>query len=303
MIAGGRFWSGIGCSFLGFQSEITNLKSKMSHLWINGELIDKADAKVSPFDHGFLYGDGVWEPLRVFGGRLFQTAGHLHHLFESARTHGIDIPLSREELLAAIETTLRANDRLNGYVRVIVSRGPGTLGPDPRKLDPQVIIMAEEYYPFPLELYPHGLHAVTFAAPPGVVRLLGQPHLAQAKRRAIECGCLEAILTDPAGRLTGTTEGMLFLVKDEALVVASGHIPETTGYAVLAMAGESGLVVIEYAVKSETLFAAGEAFLAGTSCGVIGIVKVDDRVIGSGVEGPITRRLRERFLAVTRGGG
>lgn len=274
----------------------------MSLLWINGQLIEKADAKISPFDHGFLYGDGVWEPLRVFGGRLFQVEGHLHNLFQSATTQGIDIPLSQHDLHSAIEATLRANDRSDGYVRVIVSRGPGTLGPDPRKIDPQVIILAEEYYPFPLELYRHGLHAITFAAPHSPIRLLGQPHLVRAKRHAIERGCLEAILADSAGHLTGTTEGMLFLVKDGAVVVAGGHIPEATGYAVAAMAGESGLVVSEYAVSQNDLASAEEVFLAGTSCGIIGIVKIDERTMGSGTEGPITRQLRQRFLAITRGG-
>jgi branched-chain amino acid aminotransferase len=275
----------------------------MSVLWINGQLVDRADAKVSPFDHGFLYGDGVWEPLRVFGGRLFQVGGHLQNLFQAARIQGIDISLSQEDLRVAIEATLRANDRSDGYVRVIVSRGPGTLGPDPRKIDPQIIILAEEYYPFPRELYPHGLHAVTFAAPHAIIRLLGQPHLVQAKRHAIERGCLEAILADSAGHLTGTTEGMLFLVKDGGVVIAGGHMPEATGYAVATMTAESGLVAAEHAVSQSDLASAEEAFLAGTSCGVIGIVKVDEHIIGSGTEGPITRQLRERFLAVTRGNG
>ena len=240
---------------------------------------------------------------RLWLASLFQATGHLHNLFQAVRIQGIDIPLSRDDLHAAIEATLRANDRSDGYVRVIVSRGPGTLGPDPRKIDPQIIILAEEYHPFPLELYAHGLHAVTFAVPHGVVRLLGQPHLVQAKRHAIEHGCLEAILADSAGHLTGTTEGMLFLVKDGAVVVAGGHMPEATGYAVATMTAESGLVVAEHTVSQSDLASAEEAFLAGTSCGVMGIVKVDEHIIGSGTEGPITRQLRERFLAVTRGNG
>lgn len=275
----------------------------MSFIWINGRLIDKADAKVSPFDHGFLYGDGVWEPLRVFGGKLFRPAEHLNHLFRSAETQGIDIPLSRDAITAAIESTIRANNRTEGYVRVIVSRGPGTLGPDPRKIDPQLLIIAEEYYPFPLKLYPHGLNVVTFAVPEQGARLLGQPYLARAKRHALEKGCLEAILVNPNEHLTGTTEGMLFLVKDNAVVVAGHHLPEATGYAVAAMAGELGLAVAGHVVKTDDLLSAQEAFLSGTSCGVIGIVRVDERDIGSGNEGPITRQLRDRFVAVTRGRG
>jgi branched-chain amino acid aminotransferase len=275
----------------------------MSLVWINGRLVDKADAKVSPFDHGFLYGDGVWEPLRVFGGRLFRAAEHLHFLYRAAVGQGIEVPLPRDDLAAAIETTVRANNRAEGYVRVIVSRGPGTLGPDPRKIDPQVLIIAEEYYPFPPELVDHGLHAVTFAASPADARRLGRPEIVAAKRHAIASGCLEAILTDPGGRLVGSTEGMLFLVREGALVVAGGQIPDATGHAVAAEAGNAGLVVVEHSVRGEDLFASDEAFFAGTSCGVIALVRVDDRSVGTGAEGPVTRDLRERFRVLTRGGG
>ncbi|HEX4607073.1 MAG TPA: aminotransferase class IV, partial [Urbifossiella sp.] len=107
----------------------------MSLVWVNGTLVDKADAKVSPFDHGFLYGDGVWEPMRVFGGRLFRPAAHAARLWAAARAFEIAIPHTGDDLLAAVEATVRANQRTEGYCRVIVSRGPGTIGPDPRKLD------------------------------------------------------------------------------------------------------------------------------------------------------------------------
>src|SRR6478609_4561385 len=119
----------------------------MSLVWVNGALVDKADARVSPFDHGFLYGDGVWEPLRVFGGRLFLGAEHIATLFATAAYYELEVPYSPAELLAAVEAAVRANQRTDGYCRVIVTRGPGTIGPDPRKLDPQVFITAEEYQP------------------------------------------------------------------------------------------------------------------------------------------------------------
>ena len=280
----------------------------MSILWINGALTDKADAKVSPFDHGFLYGDGVWEHLRVFGGRLFQAAEHLGLLYAAADTLGIAIPHSRYELVAAIETTLIANSRTDGYVRVIVTRGPGTIGPDPRKIDPQVIVVAEEYQPFPQELYGHGLHAVLYPTPVDLdnpvnrVRTLGRPYVAMARRYALANGCLEALLVNREGAVVGTTEGFLFLVKDGAVVVAGGQSVDATGFAVAAMAGEGGLVLVEYSVKLTDLLAADEVFLAGTACGVIGIVRVDGRDVGAGVEGPVTRSVRERFHALTRGG-
>ncbi|MCE9566687.1 MAG: aminotransferase class IV [Planctomycetes bacterium] len=281
----------------------------MSLLWINGTLTDKTNARVSPFDHGFLYGDGVWEHLRIFDGKLFRPADHINALFTAAETLGIDIPLSREEFTVAIDATAKANNRTDGYIRVIVSRGPGTIGPDPRKVVPQVVIITEEYRPFPDELYGHGLHAVIFPTPLDTdhpangVRTLGQPHTILAKQHALKHGCLEAILTNHAKRLVGTTEGFLFLVKDGALVVAGDQPRDVTGYAVAAFAGELGQIVVEYGVKADDLYASEEAFIAGTACGVIGIVRVDGKDIGSGTEGPITRTIRERYYAITHGRG
>lgn len=274
----------------------------MSVLWINGHLVDKAAAKISPFDHGFLYGDGVWEPFRVFDGHIAFLDHHLDLLLTSAESQGIELPLTRRELADAIAAALRANDRTHGYVRVIASRGPGTLGPDPRKIDPQVIVIAEEYRPFPAELYSHGVHAATVPVPHHGLRTLGQPHLALAKRQALERGCLEAILVDPAGRLVGTTEGYLFLVESGALVVAGSQPAEATGLAVAALAGQSVAAAAEYAVGIENLQSADEVFIAGTSCDVIGIVRVNGELIGTGIEGPITRSLRERFPALARSG-
>lgn len=274
----------------------------MSLLWINGQLIDKADAKISPFDHGFLYGDGVWEPIRAFRGRPFLLSHHLDLLFAACESQCIVSPYSRDELSAAIEATLRANNRTEGYVRVIVSRGAGALGPDPRKIDTQVIIIAEEYQPFPLALYEHGLHAVTVPVPNHGLRTLGQPHIALAKYRALESGCLEAILVNQEDKLVGTTEGFLFLVEAGALVTAAGQPTEATGFAIAAMAGESLAVVAEYAVGIDNLYSAEEALIAGTSCGVIGIVRVDGKDIGTGAEGPVTRAIRERYHVLTRGG-
>jgi branched-chain amino acid aminotransferase len=281
----------------------------MSLLWINGALVDKADARVSPFDHGFLYGDGVWEHLRIFDGKLFRPTEHINKLFAAAETLGIDIPLSLEDLAAAITATAKANSRTEGYIRVIVSRGAGTIGPDPRKVVPQVVIITEEYRPFPDELYGHGLHAVIFPVPLDTdhpanrVRTLGQPHVVLAKQHALKHGCLEAILTNHQGRLVGTTEGFLFLVKDGALVVAGDQPMDVTGYAIAAFVGESGQIVVEYGVKADDLHTAEEAFIAGTACGVIGIVRVDGKDIGTGTEGPVTRTIRERYYAITHGQG
>jgi branched-chain amino acid aminotransferase len=277
----------------------------MSLLWINGTLTDKADARISPFDHGFLYGDGVWEHLRLFGGKPFRANHHLKILFTAAEAIGIDIPLSQDDILHAITSTAKANNRTEGYVRVIVTRGPGTIGPDPRKIEPQVIITAEEYQPFPQELYGHGLHAVVAPLlldsdnPAQYFRTLNQLHVVQAKRYAFQNGCLEALLQNREGRIVGSTEGFLFAVKDGALVVAGGQPEDATGFAIAAMAGEGGAVVAEYSVNLPDLLVAEEVFIAGTACGIIGIVRIDGTNIGSGVEGPVTRGIREAYQQLT----
>ncbi len=278
----------------------------MSLLWLNGTLTDKADAHVSPFDHGFLYGDGIWEPLRVFGGKLFRANDHLHILFNAAQAIGIDIPLSQAELLAAVEATVNANNRTEGYVRVIVTRGPGTIGPDPRKIEPQVIVIAEEYQPFPQELYGHGLHAIVSPQvidaknPAHRYRTLNQLHVVQAKRHALQNGCLEALFQTRNGHLVGATEGLLFAVKGEGLDIAAGHMRDEVGSAVAKLA-ERELGLLERALTLADLLASDEVFIAGTACGVIGIVRVDVHDIGTGIEGPVTREIRQRFQHLTRG--
>lgn len=284
----------------------------MSLLWINGQLIDKAEARVSPFDHGFLYGDGVWEPFRVFRGRLFRPHEHLALLWDAAATIEIDIPLSQAELLAAIEATVQANNRTEGYVRVIATRGPGTIGPDPRKLDPQVFITAEEYLPFPHELYDHGLHAVIHPYPiaPGNpayrVRTIGQVHVVLAKARAINRGSLEAVFITPGGELAAGTEGNLFMVRGGTITVAPGVPVDVARGVVIELACEAGIPNIVETFRpadilKADLFAADELFLAGTSCGIIGIVHLNGQSVGPGMEGPITRQIREAYRRLTRG--
>jgi branched-chain amino acid aminotransferase len=278
----------------------------MSLLWFNGTLIDKADAHISPFDHSFLYGDGVWEHFRLFRGEPFGAAQQLKRLFAAAIALGIDIPLSHEELLGAIDATAKANHRTEGYVRVIVTRGPGTIGPDPRKIDPQVIITAEEYQPFPRELYGHGLHAVVAPLkidpdnPAHRYRTINGLHIVQAKRFALQNGCLEALLQNRNCAIVGATEGVLFTVKGINLDVAASYLWDEVASAVAKLAeDEPGLM--ERELRIADLLAADEVFIAGTAGGVIGIVRIDGQNIGSGTEGPRTRAIRARFERLTRG--
>jgi branched-chain amino acid aminotransferase len=265
----------------------------MSTVWLNGTLTDKLDARVNPFDHGFLYGDGVWEHLRLFNGTPFASESHYKVLRAAGDALAIDIPLSLDELVTAICATATANNRAEGYVRVIVTRGPGTIGPDPRKCEPQVIITAEEYRPFPDELYGHGLHATVapLALDPDNLahryRTLNQLHVVHAKRFALQNGCLEALFPNRAGHVVGATEGAVFAV---------------TGGDMRGPAAACGFAIpaTECALTLADLHAAGEVFIAGTACGVIGVVCLDGRDIGPGTEGPVTRRTRELYQQHTR---
>jgi branched-chain amino acid aminotransferase len=273
----------------------------MSLVWINGTLTDKADAHVSPFDHGLLYGDGVWEHLRLFEGRAFRAEHHLKVLSVAADAIGIELPLSAVDFLSAIDATAKANDRTEGYVRVLVTRGPGTIGPDPRKMEPQVLVIVEEYQPFPQELYGHGLHVVVSPLtldpenPAHRFRTLNQLHVVLAKRYALQNGCLEALLQTRGGQIVGATEGPIFAVRKGKVVVAGGQPADETGTAVAALASECGLVVTERALTFDDLLAAEEVFVAGTACGIIGAVRVDKTPIGNKTEGPVTRALREQY--------
>ena len=248
----------------------------------------------------------MWEHLRVFGGKPFRAEHHLKILAAAAQAVSIDIPLSQAELLAAVVATAKANNRTEGYVRAIVTRGPGTVGPDPRKVEPQVIVIAEEYQPFPRELYAHGLHAVVAPLkldpfnPAHRFRTLNQLHVVQAKRHALQNGCLEALFQSRDGHIVGSTEGVLFAVKDGAIVVAGGQPEDATGFNVAALASESGVVVAEYSLTLPDLLAADEVFIAGTACGVIGVVRIDGTDIGGGTEGPVTRRIRDEYQQLTQ---
>jgi branched-chain amino acid aminotransferase len=276
----------------------------MSLLWLNGALTDKADARISPFDHGLLYGDGVWEHLRVFGGKPFRANHHLKILSAAAQAIGIDIPLSQDELLHAITSTAKVNNRTEGYVRVIVTRGPGTIGPDPRKIEPQVIITAEEYRPFPDELYGHGLHAVYSPFPLDREnpahrhRTLNQLHVVQAKRHAIRNGCLEA-LYHFVDFIVGSTEGHLFAVKDGTLLDEGWQPEDATALVVRELVGDK-FAMMDHGFGWEWLARdTDEVFIAGTACGIIGIVRMNGYAIGNGTEGPVTREIREAYRQLT----
>jgi branched-chain amino acid aminotransferase len=276
-----------------------------SKVWIDGNLLDKTDAKVSVFDHGLLFGDGVWEGMRIYGGRVFKLREHLDHLRASAGAIGLSLPLSSDELASAVEATVRANDRTEGYVRLTATRGVGTLGLDPRKCDPSVIVVAEDVVPYPRELADHGLNviAVEWPRPEVFATHLSRAGLVQVKSFALEAGCLEALLFDPDGRLMGATEAAALVVS--AGVVTTPPDDETLSdpvfrRAVLELADRAGIPTAEATLHRGDVWEAEEVFLAGAAGELVAVVKVGDHPIGDGRPGPVTGRLREFFHETVR---
>lgn len=263
-------------------------------VWIDGRLVGKNDAAVSVYDHALLFGDGVAEGMRAYGGRVFRLAEHLDRLRQSAAVLSLAIPLNRDELANAIAEVLRANSRTDGYVRVLVTRGPGTLGLDPRKCEPTVIVLAEEVMDYPRELYDAGLDVVTAPAVGwvGGATLLARPAAVLGKVAALRAGCLDAILHDAAGEILGSTDGSVFVVKDGRVRTHLGN--EVARGVVLAEAAASGLQVSEGRLTVDDLLAADEVFLASTAAEVIAVARINGRPVGTG---PIARRVRELYRA------
>jgi branched-chain amino acid aminotransferase len=283
----------------------------MSKVYINGKLYDKADAKISVYDHGLLYGDGVFEGIRVYDGKIFRLREHVDRFYESARHIQLEIPISREKMAEAISSTVQVNDRRNGYIRALVTRGAGTLGLDPRKTsDPQVIIIVEDIALYPRELYDHGLEIVTAGTrrthPDSLdprVKSLNYLNNIMAKMEAIQAGCLEALMLNHKGEIAECTGDNIFVIKRGALKtppVDAGILEGVTRKAVLELARAAQLPAQEAALTRQDVYAADECFLSGTAAEVIPVVKCDGRLIGNGKPGPLTKQLRERFLQLTR---
>jgi branched-chain amino acid aminotransferase len=280
-------------------------------IYINGKLYDKAEAKVSVYDHGFLYGDGVFEGIRIYGGKIFRLAQHIDRLYDSARAIGLEIPLNRQQMTDAVVSTVKANAKQDGYIRLVVTRGAGSLGLDPRKTtDPQVIIIVDDIALYPAELYEHGLEIASVATirnhPAALnprIKSLNYLNNILAKIEAIQAGCLEALMLNHKGEVAECTGDNIFVVKRGQLRTPppdAGILEGVTRNAVLELAHAAGIPTQEIALTRHDVYAADECFLTGTAAEVIPVVKCDGRPIGTGRPGPITRQLREAFQRLTR---
>lgn len=280
-------------------------------VYISGQFYDKNEAKISVYDHGLLYGDGVFEGIRSYGGKIFRLRQHLQRLYDSAKAIRLEIPMSQEQLAQAIRQTLDLNGLKDAYIRVVVTRGAGSLGLDPRKTsDPQVIIITDHIQLYPPELYENGLEIVTVATirnhPNAVnprIKSLNYLNNILAKLEAIQAGCLEALMLNHKGEVAECTGDNIFVVTRGVVrtpPLDAGILEGITRNAVLELAQRAGIPTREEPLTRHDVYTADECFLTGTAAEIIPVVKCDGRVIGNGKPGPITRQLRERFFALVR---
>jgi branched-chain amino acid aminotransferase len=280
-------------------------------IYISGKLYDRENAKISVFDHGLLYGDGVFEGMRSYSGKVFRLEQHLDRLWNSARAIWLEIPVSREAMTKAVNDTLAVNKVRDGYIRLIVTRGAGTLGLDPnRTSDPQVIVITDHVTLYPEEFYRNGLEIVTAsttrnhpAALSPRIKSLNYLNNILAKIEGLKAGCIEALMLNHKGEVAECTGDNIFLVRGGVLLTPpldAGILEGITRDAVIELARETGREVREVALLRHDVYIADECFLTGSAAEIIPVVKLDDRRIGDGKPGPITRDLIERFRTLTR---
>jgi branched-chain amino acid aminotransferase len=281
-------------------------------VWLNGNLLDREDAKISVFDHGVLYGDGVFEGIRSYGGKAFRLQAHVRRLYDSALGIRLTVPISQEEMAKAITDTLQANSLRDSYIRVVVTRGAGTLGLDPNRCpEPNVFIITDKISLYPDELYENGLDIITAATmrnhPNAVnprVKSLNYLNNILAKIEAIDAGTLEAVMLNHLGYVAECTGDNLFIVRDGTVFtppIAAGILEGITRNEIIGIAREQGLEVREENITRQDLYVADECFLTGTAAEVVPVVRIDKRPIGTGRPGPVTKQLAEAFHRLTRG--
>ena len=264
----------------------------MTRVYINGKLHDRDDAKISVYDHGLLYGDGVFEGIRVYNSKVFRHQEHIDRLYESARHIALEIPLSPSEMIKAVEDTVRVNNKVEGYIRLIVTRGPGNLGLDPRSCKPNVIIIVDDISLYPRELYENGLKIVTASLirnhPNALnprIKSLNYLNNILAKIEAIRAGCLEALMLNHKGEVAECTGDNIFIVKKGILKTTppdAGILEGVTRNVVMELATKARIPLVETTMTRHDIYAADECFLTGTAAEVIAVTECDGRPIGSG---------------------
>jgi branched-chain amino acid aminotransferase len=281
-------------------------------IWLNDKLVDEADAKISVFDHGLFYGDGVFEGIRVYNGIIFEFDAHIKRLYESANAIRLDMPINKADLIKATEQTVEANGIVDGYIRLIVTRGAGNLGLNPFTCEKSMlVIIADTIQLYPEELYETGMKIISattvrnhpLAVPPQV-KSLNYLNNILAKIEALDYDVPEAIMYNHEGYVAEATGDNVFIVRNGAICtppVESGSLEGVTRSVVIKLAEQQNIKVIEKNLTRVDLYNADEFFLTGTAAEVIGIVEIDGRIVGDGKPGPVTRLLREKFFEYAHG--
>jgi branched-chain amino acid aminotransferase len=275
-------------------------------IFLNGEFVQKQDAKVSVYDHGYLYGDGVFEGIRVYDGNVFRLKEHLIRLYESAKSILLTIPYSLEELTQIVVDTVNRNNLHSGYIRLVVSRGEGNLGLDPTSCPrANVVVIAEQLALFPQELYENGMEIVTVATRRNrsdvlnpQIKSLNYLNNILVKIEAKLAGVQEALMLNDQGFVAEGSGDNVFLVKGNKLITppsSAGALEGITRNAIMELGDTLGYEVEEKLFTRHDVYIADEVFLTGTAAEVIGVSKVDGRVIGDGKPGPNTQRLLKAF--------
>jgi len=275
-------------------------------IYIDGSFYEKGEAKISVYDHGLLYGDGVFEGIRVYGGTAFMLREHLERLYRSAKSIVLDIPMSMEEMAEAVNETVRRSDRREGYIRLVVTRGVGSLGLNPAQCPrPTVIIIVDDIQLYPAEYYEKGIGVITSSLRRVAVdcldpriKSLNYLNNIMARAEAQRAGCLEAVILNREGFVAECSGDNVFIVRGGRLATPSascGALDGITKRIVIQVAGALGIENREEMLTQYDLYTADESFLTGTGAEIMPVVSIDGRKIGQGSPGEVTRRLIEGF--------
>jgi len=280
-------------------------------IWLDGEWCDRQTAMISVYDHGLLYGDGVFEGIRVYGGKIFRLEDHLDRLYDSAKAIWLSIPMERKELAAVTREAVSRSGIAEAYVRHVITRGVGDLGLDPRKCPrASVIIIVDTIKLWPEQVYETGLTVITAGTPipqreslsPRVKSLNYLPHI-MAKVEGIQAGADEVLMLDSSGAVAEGSGQNVFVVKNGRISTPPPHagiLKGVTRQVVMELAAAAGYPVDQTMLNRYDLYTADEAFFTGTASEIVGIRQLDGRVIGTGKSGPVTQDLRSRFHDLVR---
>jgi len=281
-------------------------------IWLDGKLVDEADAKISVFDHGLLYGDGVFEGIRIYSGKIFELDAHINRLYQSAKGIRLQIPPTRGKLIDAVKKTVEANGVIDGYIRLVVTRGVGNLGLNPFTCEnSSLFIIADNIQLYPEELYETGMKVISattvrnhpLAIPPQI-KSMNYLNNILAKIEALDNNVPEAIMYNHEGYVAEATGDNVFIVRNGTIYsppVEAGALEGITRSVVIRLAEKENIEVVEKNLTRFDLYICDEFFLTGTAAEVIGVVEIDGRVIGDGRPGPVTKLLRKKFFEYAHG--